>query len=391
MESVKTWVEISSRRLIANYNLLQRAAGPDTTVLAVIKANAYGHSAELCALTLARAGAPWLGVADPQEGASVRRALTAAGLPQPRILVMSAPLQEDTTLLFEYNLTPALWLPDHIDWLTAAATKASAPLPIHLEIDTGMARQGIAPGPELDTLLHSLQHNQHLHLEGLLTHFACSEAPNSPVTHLQRTRFEQAVAQVKSAGFTPGWLHAGNSSTLDVCCSEDTLPWLKNLATSAGAKPMVRTGIALYGYCLPTRQPQVQPELQPVLTWKTRIAALRNLSPGDTVGYNATYTAEKPTRLALLPIGYSDGLRRELSGSTTRTGGWAILHGQRAPIVGRISMNLTTVDVTGISGASIDDEVILLGDGITADDHAHLANTISYEILCAIRAPATLL
>lgn len=391
MESVKTWVEISSRRLIANYNLLQRTAGPDTTVLAVIKANAYGHSAELCALTLARAGAPWLGVADPQEGASVRRALAAAGLHQPRILVMSAPLPEDAALLFEHDLTPALWLPEHIDWLTAAATRASTPLLIHLEIDTGMARQGIAPGPELDTLLQAIRHNQHLHLEGLLTHFACSEAPNSPLTHLQRTRFEQAVAQVKSASLTPDWLHAGNSSTLDVCCSEDTLPWLKNLATSAGAKPMVRTGIALYGYCLPTPQPKVQPELQPILTWKTRIAALRNLAPGDTVGYNATYTAERSMRIALLPIGYSDGLRRELSGSNTQHRGWVILHGHRAPIVGRISMNLTTVDVTGIPGAAIDDEVILIGDGITADDHAHLTNTISYEILCAIRAPATLL
>ena len=154
---------------------------------------------------------------------------------------------------------------------------------------------------------------------------------------------------------------------------------------------MVRTGIALYGYCLPTPQPRVQPELQPVLTWKTRIAALRNLAPGDTIGYNATYTAQRPMRIALLPIGYAEGLRRELSSSNAHPGGWAIVQGQRAPIVGRISMNLTTLDVTGIPAAAIDDEVILLGDDITADDHARLTNTIPYEILCAISAPAILM
>jgi len=390
MESVKTWVEISSRRLIANYNLLQQAAGPDTTVLAVIKANAYGHATELCALALARAGAPWLGVADPPEGAAVRKALTAAGMHhQPRILVMSAPFPEDTALLFEHNLTPVIWLPQHIDWLTAAANKASTRLSIHLEIDTGMARQGISPGPELKALLHTIQRNKHLHLEGLLTHFASAEIPGSPLTHLQRTRFEQAVTQTKASSLTPQWLHAGSSSSLDAH-PEDTLPWLSNLASSTDAKPMVRTGIALYGYSLPTTEPNIHPALQPVLTWKTRIAALRDIAPGDTIGYNATYTAQRPMRIALLPIGYAEGLRRELSSSNAHPGGWAIVQGQRAPIVGRISMNLTTIDVTGIP-ATLDDEVILLGDNITADDHANIAETISYEILCAIRAPASLI
>jgi alanine racemase len=162
---------------------------------------------------------------------------------------------------------------------------------------------------------------------------------------------------------------------------------------------MVRPGIALYGYCLPIQQgnpaptthPKIHPHLQPIMTWKTRILTLRDVHPGDTVGYNATFTAQHPMRLALLPIGYADGLRRELSSTNSKPGGWAIIHNQRAPIIGRVSMNLTVVDVTGIPAATSGDEVILLGDGITADDHARLAHTISYEILCGIRAPSYLI
>ena len=155
---------------------------------------------------------------------------------------------------------------------------------------------------------------------------------------------------------------------------------------------MVRPGVALYGYTLPmdcthtTAPAKIQPHLRPVMTWKTRILTLHDIQPGDTIGYNATFTAQHPMRLALLPIGYADGLRRELSSTNANPGGWAIIHNQRAPIVGRISMNLTVVDVTQILAVTSGDEVILLGDGITADDHARLAHTISYEILCGVRA-----
>ena len=165
---------------------------------------------------------------------------------------------------------------------------------------------------------------------------------------------------------------------------------------------MVRSGIALYGYCLPicgavvdagvtpnsrvSSRSRVHTDLQPVMTWKTRVIALRNIQAGDAVGYNATFTAPRPMRLALLPIGYSDGLRRELSSSNAKPGGWVMLHGQRAAIIGRVSMNLTVVDVSQISGVAVGDEVVVLGDGVTADDHARLAGTISYEILCGVRA-----
>ena len=161
---------------------------------------------------------------------------------------------------------------------------------------------------------------------------------------------------------------------------------------------MVRPGIALYGYCLPIEQtsaphqaqPAVQCKLKPLMLWKTRILSLRDVQPGDNIGYNAMFTAKHPMRLALLPIGYADGLRRELSSSNAQAGGWTMIHGVRAAIVGRISMNLTVVDVTEIPGIAVGNEVILLGDGITADDHARLAHTISYEIVCGVRAPSHL-
>ncbi len=160
---------------------------------------------------------------------------------------------------------------------------------------------------------------------------------------------------------------------------------------------MVRSGLGLYGYCLPIEdgngiaaQHQVRRDLLPVMTWKTRVIGLRNVNPGDTVGYNATFVAQRAMRLALVPVGYADGLRRELSGSNKVSGGWMIVQGQRVPIVGRVSMNLTVVDISEIPQVAVGDEVVLLGDGVTAEDHARLAGTIAYEIICGVRAESQL-
>jgi alanine racemase len=392
IEPVKSWLEISEERLSANYRLLARAAGADTAVLAVIKANAYGHGAALCASILAQAGAPWLGVTDAAEAETVLNAL-AATKHRPNILIMSGPLPEDADAIVRHGYTPVLWHRRQMEWLLAAAQRLGATVHLHLEIDTGMSRQGIAPGDELDALLHWLKAQPLLHLDGVFTHFASAEVEGSPQTLAQRSRFEQAIAAVAHANLRPTWVHAGNSSTVDTEPTEQTLAWLRKLASTVNARSMVRTGIALYGYCLPiattsaalpTSQPTVQPELRPVLTWKTRIIGLRDIHPGDTVGYNAIFSAQHPMRLALLPIGYADGLRRELSGSNTQPGGWVIIHGHRAPIVGRISMNLTTIDITAIPEVNLGDEATVLGDHITADDHARLARTIPYEILCGL-------
>jgi alanine racemase len=309
---------------------------------------------------------------------------------------MSGPLPEDADLLLQHHLTPVVWQQEHLKWLAEAATRAgTAPLPIHLEIDTGMARQGTAPGEELAAFMQSLGSHKTLQLDGVFTHFASAEVADSPQTLTQRKRFERAIAQVAAAGLRPTWVHAGNSSTVDNQGTEENLPWLRALAATVGASAMVRPGIALYGYCLPiepanssvqTPQPEVEQALQPVMTWKTRIIGLRTIHPGDTVGYNGIFAADHPMHLALLPIGYADGFRRELSSSNTRPGGWAIMRGQRAPFIGRVSMNLTIIDITNLQDIALGDEVVVLGDGITADDHARLANTIAYEIVCGVRA-----
>jgi alanine racemase len=150
---------------------------------------------------------------------------------------------------------------------------------------------------------------------------------------------------------------------------------------------MVRCGIGLYGYCNPLQsgESQLRNRLVPVMTWKTRVVDVREMQAGDCIGYNSLFVAPRPMRLALLPVGYADGLRRSLTSTNTRAGGWVMLRGERAPIIGRVSMNLTMVDVSAIDGASVGEEVILLGDGVTADDHARLAGTISYEVLCGVR------
>jgi alanine racemase len=416
---VTSWVEVSERRLIANYRLLVEAAGGDTVVLAVVKANAYGHGAGVCAPVLARAGAEWLGVADAAEGVAVREVLAGAGVAcedQPRVLVMGGLLCGDAEAVVSRGLTPVVWEQQQMEWLAAAVVQhggEAARLRVHLEVDTGMARQGVAPGEGLRSLLHWLKRQPRLELEGVLTHFASPEIAGSSQTLVQRGRFEEAIAAVAEAGLRPTWVHAGSSSTIDndndgidndgidnVAVDQQgaagNLAWLRSLAGSVGARSMVRSGIALYGYCLPIEpdeavvEAKVRCGLQPVMSWKTRVIGLREVRAGDTVGYNATFTAERPMRLALLPVGYADGLRRELSGSNARAGGWVMVKGRRAAIVGRVSMNLTVVDVTEIPGVAVGDEVVVLGDGVTADDHARLAHTISYEIVCGVRAEARL-
>lgn len=395
---MKSWVEISEERLLANYSALARVAGEDVAVMAVIKADAYGHGAKVCALVLAQAGVEWLGVTDAEEGVAVRASLAAAGVErQAKILVMSGLLEEDVEAIVHHGLTPVVWTRQQMEWLVDAVARLGAePLAVHLEIDTGMARQGIVPGEELRELLTWLAAQPSLRLEGVMTHFASSEVADSPLTLLQRERFEQAMAEVAASGLRPVWVHAGNSSTVDNSAVSEhdrgSLVWLREVASVAGARAMVRTGIALYGYCLPVEggEAMVEPTLRPVMQWKTRVIGVREVEAGDTVGYNAIFNAPRRMRLALLPVGYADGLRRELSGSDAAAGGWVMIGGQGAMIVGRVSMNLTIVDVTGIAGVSVGDEAVLLGDGITADDHARLAHTISYEIVCGMRAESRL-
>jgi alanine racemase len=393
---VKSWVEVSEQRLKANVAAVQATAGSEADVLAVVKAKGYGHNAELVAPVLAAAGARWLGVDDAEQGARVRQALgrdfqTAL---RTRLLVMCGIESEDAMMIVAERLTPVVWTATHLQALEAAAAAVGGRLTVHLEIDSGMARQGAAPGAELTEFLAALTKMQHVELEGVMSHLSSAEIAGSSVTEQQRERFSQALAQVTAAGVRPRLLHLANSSALD---EESTTEWMRETAATMDARVLVRPGLAVYGHCLPLelaespsslRRGVLATRLQPVLSWKTRVIGTRSIAAGQTVGYGATFVAERPMRLALLPVGYADGFRREASSGIGD--GWVRIGSARAPVVGRVSMNLTIVDVSAIEGVREGDEVVLLGEGVSAGDHARWCGTIPYEVLCGIRAHARL-
>lgn len=389
---VKSWIEISESRLRDNVSAIRAVAGENANVLAVIKADGYGHGAELIAPVLVDAGVTWLGVGDVDEGARVRRAL---GNHDARVMVMCGMESEDADCIVEHRLTPVIWTLSHVLALDAAAGRAGRRTAVHLEIDSGMARQGAAPGDELERVVTALKGSKWLSLEGVFSHLSSSEVRDGRCTAMQFERLQEALGTIYSEGcFFPELLHLANSSALDEGSSTE---WMKRIADNISATVLVRPGLAIYGYCLQIENenggglppfPGVKGELccqiQPVLTWKTRVVATREVAAGQTVGYGATFVAERPMRLALLPVGYADGFRREASSGLGD--GWVRIAGQRAPVVGRVSMNLTVVDVTEIAEAAEGVEATLLGEGVTAEDHARWCRTIPYEILCGIRA-----
>jgi alanine racemase len=236
-----------------------------------------------------------------------------------------------------------------------------------------MGRLGVTRR-DLGSIIDLLKAAKYLWLEGVSSHLASSEVVNGAATEEQLRNFEECRRLLETAGLQPKLVHVANTSAI--------------IARRQAWNNMVRAGLGLYGYYLPFRcgedeEGQLRLNVEPVLTWKTRVLTVREVGPNQALGYGGTYTTESAARIAVLPVGYSDGLNRALSSK-----GRVIVRGQYAPIVGLISMNLTLVDVTGISGVRVGDEVILLGSSsgraVTAQDHACLANTISYDILCAI-------
>jgi alanine racemase len=391
------WAEISRPRLLENYRLLRRLAG-DAELLAIIKANAYGHDVLTCAEIIAAENPrAWLGVTGVEEGAGVR-----AIAPQAQIVVMGSIWQSEAEGAIAHRLTPVVWEPSQIDALQSAALARRlrpASIPVHIEIDTGMSRQGVRLEC-LPALLDRLSASPALRLEGTMTHLHSAEALDNRANGDQLKVFVAALDTITARGPRPDWIHAGNSATV---LSEGGAATLVKIAARYKTKAMLRPGLALYGYAprfssaglslsgfsgagFSGAEPLATAHLlQPVLSWKTRVISLRTIQPGETAGYNATFRADRPTRIALLPVGYADGFNRLLSNR-----GYVLVRGRRAPIAGRISMDPTTIDVTDIPGVEIGDEAILIGEQgrerITAYDHADLANTIPYEILCNIAA-----
>ena len=368
------WAEISRSRLRANYRILKSLAAP-AELLAIVKANAYGHGNTACAQVLVDEGAEWLGVTCMDEGITVR-----AACPGARILVMSGIWQRDEAeAAIAHRLTPVVWEPIHLEWLQGAAggTEVSA----HLEIDTGMSRQGV----RLEALPALLRCFDTVQLEGVMTHFHSPEVLSGHSVEAQLRQFVTALDAIAAHGLQPQWVHAGNSPSV---LTDGGANEIAKIAAHYGAKAMLRPGLSLYGYAPRFTGngalSQIE-ELQPVLAWKTRIVSLRTIETGETAGYNATFRAARKSKLALLPVGYADGLNRLLSNR-----GSVLIRGQRAPIAGRVSMDLTIVDVTDIPGVEIGEEAVLIGEQgserITAYDHADAVQTIPYEILCNISA-----
>jgi alanine racemase len=381
MQRRPCWVEISTRALEDNYRLLADAT-PSIALLAIVKANAYGHGLSLCAPAAVRAGARWLGVTSVEEGIAAR-----ALCPDVEILVISGPFPGQGASVFTHRLTPVVWEHWHIDELEAGAGASAQSIPIHLELDTGMSRQGVSPD-SLDAILARFKQHSPLRLDGLMTHLYAADESDGEVTRDQFAKLRSMLDRIFAAGFRPSILHAGNSAAL---LTGELTSQLTALCAQHSLQPIARPGLALYGYA-PEFSPQ-EPEaaaalrtrLQPVLTWKTRIVSVRDLAPGQVVGYNGTFVATEPMRIALLAVGYADGLSRALSNR-----GSVLIHGQRAPIIGRISMDQTVVDVTDIPAAAPGDEVVLLGsqqkNSIPAEEHARLAGTIPWEIFTSIAA-----
>jgi alanine racemase len=286
-----------------------------------------------------------------------------------------------------------IWEPWHFDLLEAAATARRMPaasLPVHLEIDTGMSRQGVRivrpdVSPEAADLLHRFHSGSCLRLEAVMTHFCAPETMSSHRPNPQLASLAAALELILARGLRPQWLHAGNSSSIVAGPDRQALI---EMASGTGTRLMLRPGLALYGYLDRLTLDGLSwdgedPGFAPVLAWKTQVNSLRTLHGGETAGYGHTFTAAGETRLALLPVGYADGLNRLLSNR-----GRVLVRGQQAPIAGRVSMDQTMIDVSAIPAVEIGDEVVLLGrqgiHSLDAWDLADLADTIPWEVLCAI-------
>jgi alanine racemase len=365
-----TWAEVSLTTLRQNFRTVVKHAGAGVTVCAVVKADAYGHGAVECSRALQAEGAKWLGVTSLDEAIPLRE----AGI-ESRILLMTGFWRGEESEIVRLRLTPTVWEPWHIESLENAAASGTVRQAVHLKVDTGMGRLGVALDG-LPAVLKALSAAPHLVLEGLSTHLASSEIMDAPSVAEQEHRFAEAQRMVRAAGFDPSLVHMANTGAL--------------ISRRETWNNMVRPGIALYGYYLSFQRAgrevsggTLRLAVKPVLTWKTRILSMRNFAANQALGYGGTYVTKAPAHVAVLPVGYADGYNRQLSNR-----GRVIVRDHYAPIIGSISMDLTLVDVTGIPGIAVGDEVILLGtrDGLTVDalEHARWANSSPYEILCNI-------
>jgi alanine racemase len=360
-----TWAEVDLAALAGNLRVIRAQVGGEVKVMAAVKADAYGHGAVECARRLEREGIDWFGVALPEEGIELRR----AGIRNP-ILCLGGFWAGQENACLQQNLTPVVYRLDMIETLDRAARAAVLIADVHLKIDTGMGRLGVR-SDDLREFSKALSRYQNIRVDGLMTHLASADDPaHEDFTRNQLKRFDQAITLFRELGFAPTYVHAANSAA--------------SFAYPAARGNIVRPGGTLYGFRRDVLPPDIEaPQLRPVLSLRSRIMLLKTVGKGEQLGYGGTFETTRESLIATVPIGYDDGYRRSLSNR-----GRVIVRQTFAPVVGRVSMDLTLVDVTDVPGVSLHDQVTLLGrDGelsITAEDLGDLAGTISYEITCGI-------
>ncbi len=362
-----TWVEISLSALRRNWCQVRTLAG-NRKVMAVVKADAYGHGAVPVAKCLAECDVDWFGVATVEEALELR----AAGIEQP-VLLLGGLYMSDPAHLVEYRLTPSVSSTARLDTYAQCARRYARPIEFHLKVDTGMGRLGLPP----DRLASFVEHYRELdglQLKGFFTHLASSEDLIASQTDEQLGRFRAALEQLRSLKIDPEWVHISNSAAL--------------LAHRDFPENLVRIGALLCGYCLPLsfapgQEIQELPVFEPILTLKSRVVFLKDVPSGTPLGYGAAFHTRRSSRIATVPVGYADGLSRALSNR-----GRAIVRDQCARMVGNISMDLSLLDVTDVPGVGVGDEVTLIGRSqhcsITALEIARELGTVPYEVLCSI-------
>jgi alanine racemase len=359
-----TRAEVNLANLRHNLRVVQRAAG-GAAVWAVLKADGYGHGAKAVARTLERAGANGICVALLEEGIELRQ----AGIQVP-ILITGGHYGRAWGELLRHDLTPVVHDPGQLEAIADEVKFSGAePINIHVKVDTGMARLGIALR-DVAGMAKAVHRFPEVKLQGLMTHFACADAVDTESIEHQLDLFEEATRALRAEGIAPALHHAANSAAL----FKSPRSWLD----------VVRPGIALFGV-----QPSlgISPELRPVMRVRSEIVALRELPEGAPVGYGATFRTTRPSRIATVPVGYADGFSRALSNR-----GSLLVRGKRAPVVGAVSMDMTMLDVTEITDVRVGDECVVLGaqkgplgqDAISAEEIASTLGTIPWEVLTDI-------
>jgi alanine racemase len=363
----RSWVEISKQQIAENFRAVRAVVGPGVETAAVVKADAYGHGALEISRRLVAEEARWLAVSSVDEGVALRE----AGI-ETRILVMADSLPYTRPALAGYNLTPVVHSLEDVRALDSFAAPRGIRLLYHLKIDTGMGRLGTLGGAS--EIASTVQAATHLELEGLMSHFASAADYTTAHADTQAGAFEDLCRALCLMGITTAYRHM--ASTNPIAYGRRTA-WHN----------MVRPGHALYGYVSPARgqAPRRLLDVKPALTWKAAVLATKDVPEGALIGYGGMFRAPRPMRIAILAVGYADGLSHRLSNR-----GHVIAAGKLVPILGAVSMDLTTIDVTDCPAIRAGDSVTLLGTeggvAINAQQMARNAGTISYDILCGIRA-----